>query len=799
MEKGGQDKIIHCSHCGNPLNVSGLSPYTQVKCNHCNGLTRTSDRLGKYRIVRRLGVGGMSLVFCAVDDTLGREVALKVLNQTYSAQPERVKMFEREARVMAMVSHPNVVKIYSVGESDGQFYIAMELVEGSNLEAKINGGDKLSELESLQIALEVAEGLNAGYEAGVLHRDMKPANVLINNRGEAQIVDFGLALLAGDLSDEEEIWVTPHYAPPETLRREPEDFRSDIYALGATLYHLFSGRPSITSDSQSINELLELKKTVPPLGQAAPHISVDTCRLVDRAMAFDPAHRFPSYEALIDSLRKARGRVERGTAISWTGLARLRKRRRMKKTLFLCLGGGAACAAVFLLAMGGKKPAATAPPPTRPQIVEKTLDSASLQERKKAAQRKMGELYVSARNAFEQGRYGEAAGMFSQVAASADTIEITALWAFVEGYMSFLFDGRKAEGDALLESMEERMTSSPLSAERKIFLDLAAKMKGNALPSDRECGRIYQEFPAIYFLTGCKAWLMGDWGRAETLLKKQEKTVAENYSDPAWIKNISRMAARERTLLARMKEWDSLPQDGAGDLRKKGSDGRDLLSKEGWMPAVKKLIEEEVAFLEREAKLQEGREKELWRELAPVRERPDSREGLVLLKQGRFAEASACFDRQAARGGAGHREIFRELADLSEAALSFVESAATCSLLLQEKGEKHPFKDGQGREVLLETVQAGSPVLQVNGNKSAGEWSDIPPSFLLSQYELGREFTSSMSDDSRRKMDSEAAVFAFLTGERARARQLADRIVRQDQSFGKEWKRTVALLIALEI
>lgn len=238
-----QDNIVHCPECGQAMDVSQLPPYANAICPGCQALTRVKTRMGPYRITGKLGKGGMSVVYRAEDSVLGREVALKVLNDTYAGDALRSERFEREAQIMARVSHENLVQIYAVGRDQGLFYIAMELVEGSGLDALITAEERVPEDKVLRLTLDIVRGLDAAWNAGLMHRDIKPANVLQSPDGVAKIVDFGLSLLHSESDVEREIWVTPYYAAPETLLRGEEDFRTDMYALGATMYHCWWALP----------------------------------------------------------------------------------------------------------------------------------------------------------------------------------------------------------------------------------------------------------------------------------------------------------------------------------------------------------------------------------------------------------------------------------------------------------------------------------------------------------------------------------------------------------------------------
>jgi len=289
--------IAHCSACGCKMDISAMDPYTNVVCPDCGHHTRVKCEMGHYLLTSRHAAGGMSMVFVARDTTLERDVAIKILNDEYSRDEKRMEEFEREAKITAALSHPHIVRVFTVGQSFGHYYIAMELVPGDNLERKISKGGAIGEDEMLPIALEIISGLRAAKSAGVIHRDMKPGNILFDDAGHVKIVDFGLALvtMGGGTVKAEEIWATPYYVPPEALDGEEEDFRSDIYALGATLYHALSGRAPLPPEAKSTREVRKAKENIPPLKEVAPWLNSATCRMVDKSMQVRPEDRYSSY------------------------------------------------------------------------------------------------------------------------------------------------------------------------------------------------------------------------------------------------------------------------------------------------------------------------------------------------------------------------------------------------------------------------------------------------------------------------------------------------------------------------
>ena len=193
------------------MDVTAFEPYSKVVCPHCGQTARVRRKFDHFVISKQIGEGGMSRVFESADQLLGRKAALKILNRHYSRDGARMAQFEREAQLTAAVTHPNVVKVYSVGRDQGNFYIAMELVAGGSLDQRIADKGHLDEREALRVGRAVAEGLRAAYREGLIHRDVKPANILFTEDDTPKIVDFGLALFhERDVDDSGEIWATPY-------------------------------------------------------------------------------------------------------------------------------------------------------------------------------------------------------------------------------------------------------------------------------------------------------------------------------------------------------------------------------------------------------------------------------------------------------------------------------------------------------------------------------------------------------------------------------------------------------------
>ena len=285
-----------------------------------------------YEIAEEIGRGGMSQVYRALDPSLDRQVALKVLLARFSGDDERLQQFEKEAQITASFTHPNVVKVYAVGRDEGDLFIVMELVENGSLDQIIAQEGKVTERQALTWALETAHGLNAAYQNGLIHRDVKPGNILLAKDRSAKLVDFGLALMFQREQDQsKEVWATPYYVPPEKLLGEAEDHRSDIYSLGATLYHLLVGRPSVEVNTGTYEELHAAKTQPVSLKPLQGLVSPATSALIQKMMAVSPNDRHATYEELIAQMEHAQGAKGLGNSSGNAGDRFLAKQRAKKE------------------------------------------------------------------------------------------------------------------------------------------------------------------------------------------------------------------------------------------------------------------------------------------------------------------------------------------------------------------------------------------------------------------------------------------------------------------------------------
>ncbi len=285
-------------------------------------------RLGHFKIDRKLGAGGMGEVYLATDLALDRPVAIKVLPSGVASGTARERLI-KEARAQARVHHPHVAHIYFIGEEEGRLYFAMEYVSGTTLAERVADGPLPVE-DALAVIRAAVLGLREAQRSGFTHRDVKPSNLMVDAHGVLKLVDFGLA--AGNperVSDgpvaQTTLAGTPLYMAPEQARGEAIDFRADIYALGATLYHLVSGRPPFVADS--VDQLITMHATAarPSVPRGAnPRTSITAIdALIARMMAPDPADRFGSYDELLRELELASAQHTRPAGVWVRGIAML--------------------------------------------------------------------------------------------------------------------------------------------------------------------------------------------------------------------------------------------------------------------------------------------------------------------------------------------------------------------------------------------------------------------------------------------------------------------------------------------
>ena len=297
----------YCGSCGAPVSPSSALPTVNLP----SGAAPASDRerfvpgtvlAGRYRIVGLLGRGGMGEVYRADDLKLGQPVALKFLSDKFASDRGLVERFYAEVRHARQVSHPNVCRVYDVGEIGGRLFLSMEHIDGEDLASLLRRIGRLSGERAVEIAREMVAGLAAAHDKGVLHRDLKPGNVMIDGRGRARITDFGLAVAAGEDAGGAEVSGTPAYMAPEQLAGKGSSVQSDLYALGLVLYELFTGKKAF--EAATLAEWRRVHAQEPPTSPSAVAREIDPAveRVILRCLEKEPGQRPRSAAAVAAAL-----------------------------------------------------------------------------------------------------------------------------------------------------------------------------------------------------------------------------------------------------------------------------------------------------------------------------------------------------------------------------------------------------------------------------------------------------------------------------------------------------------------
>src|SRR5215203_3577259 len=280
----------------------------------------------RYDVGRPLGSGGMGEVFLARDRVLGRDVALKVLRKQFAGDEEFAERFKREAMSAASLSHPNIVQVYDRGETEeGSSYIAMEYVPGGTLKEKILGDGPLGTREAAALGAQVAAALGAAHDRGMVHRDIKPQNVLLTDRGDAKVADFGIARAGSSvtISRTGSVLGTAGYMSPEQALGKSATPKSDLYSLGVVLYEALTGELPYTADNPIAVSMKHVNQPVRSPREIDPTIPEGMNALVTRLMAKNPEDRYEDADELADDLR----RVNRGLEPVAAGAARMQRPR----------------------------------------------------------------------------------------------------------------------------------------------------------------------------------------------------------------------------------------------------------------------------------------------------------------------------------------------------------------------------------------------------------------------------------------------------------------------------------------
>ena len=461
-----EEQTEPCTSCGSMLEITGAPLFAERTCPVCGEQIHVHRQFANYELLSVLGQGGQGTVYRATDQNLDRQVALKVLRMEHANDQEFVNLFEHEAKITASINHPNVVRVFSFGAVADRLYLAMELVDGGTLDDLMEKIGRVPEVRVLEVGIQVAQGLKAGFENGLIHRDVKPGNILFAKDGAAKVVDFGLAVFHEQEAEQTgDIWGTPYYLPPERLNREQEDFRSDIYSLGATLFHAIAGRAPFVAEDASRIALKHLRTQAVSIQTYAPNVSNATAYLLNRTLAKNREDRPASYDEFIQQLQYARDEViarnKKGggaPARSRLVLEDARNKKMMNwitMVIFLMLLAGLGVGGYFLFREGEK-----------PQEGPATIEA-------------FGEGWPAAKQLLLDAKWPEAKAAFAALAGKSSAGSKESDWALIHGALAAQF----SEGGEVAAQILGRLPANGTEAGKFFTTHIRPKLAGrDAIP-----------------------------------------------------------------------------------------------------------------------------------------------------------------------------------------------------------------------------------------------------------------------------------------------------------------------------
>ena len=254
---------------------------------------------GRYKLLERIGSGGMAVVYKAQDLMLGRLVAVKMLHETFTGDPDFLARFRQEAYAAAGLQHPNIVTVHDIGQDGNRHFIVMEYVEGRTLKDLIrqydSDGQPMPVSRALDLSIQISEGIGYAHRAGLVHCDVKPQNVIVTRDDRIKVADFGIARAVSEASqhiDDSRVWGTPQYFSPEQAAGEPPTFASDVYSIGVMMFEMLSGEPPFTADSQTALALKHMQEPPPHVSRINPAVPEQLDLIVDKVLAKEPAGRY---------------------------------------------------------------------------------------------------------------------------------------------------------------------------------------------------------------------------------------------------------------------------------------------------------------------------------------------------------------------------------------------------------------------------------------------------------------------------------------------------------------------------
>jgi eukaryotic-like serine/threonine-protein kinase len=273
---------------------------------------------GRYRLVAQQGSGGMAVIYKAVDQELGRTVAVKILRPSLTNDPEFLKRFKNEARNVANLSHPNIVTVYDVGSDGNTHYIVMEFIDGSDLKKLIRKETKVPVDVAVDLGIQICAGIGLAHRAGLVHADVKPQNVLLTSSRQVKVTDFGIAqaFSKADVTAEREavVWGSPHYFAPEQARGEKPTPSSDVYSIGIVMFEMLTGQLPYTGNNQQELAIAHIRDDIPRVSDINPQVPDELSRIIYKVMGKEPAGRYRMADQLGQILVKYRDKAQQHTA-----------------------------------------------------------------------------------------------------------------------------------------------------------------------------------------------------------------------------------------------------------------------------------------------------------------------------------------------------------------------------------------------------------------------------------------------------------------------------------------------------
>ncbi len=523
-----------CTECGAAIDISDEEPLAEIACPACGAAQVVSGQVENFELQQVVGRGGMGVVFKAYDSGLDRFVALKLMRRDKS-NPSVVAQLEKEAAITASINHPHVVRVFTSGTDHGRFFIAMELVDKGTLDDLIHLQGRVAETQTLEVGVQIAQGLRAALQAGLIHRDVKPGNILFADSHTAKIVDFGLARLMSEEEVGGEVWGTPYYVAPEKLDRKPEDFRSDMYSLGGTLFHALAGRPPFEAEDASMVALKHLKSQAVSLQAFAPHVSGETAYVINRTLSKDPNDRYQSYDELIEHLGYALEQLQ-----AHGGQPQQKKRVVLESEEQQRAMGWITAAMVGLIVLVGVGLFVF-----RKQIFKSDQDANATPAPGEVAGAAAAGILPEAQKKLIEGDTAGAIELLKQEEANPKVPPLQKAWANVGEGLAHLIAGDPAAAKAPFQAAVDRPQFKSKGEEEKIdfFLrELAREMASPApIPANATSGldRTSHEAFAI-FAYGVKDWSLAKTDDAGKLLRDFRNTSPAGKS--AWISDLKALA-----------------------------------------------------------------------------------------------------------------------------------------------------------------------------------------------------------------------------------------------------------------